>query len=245
MRSKKLREPPGMEYTKEGRFYKRGRDGKEMVWIPGGTFQMGDRWGNGDPNEKPVHTVTLEGFWMDVAEVTNEEFKKFVDATDYGAQGEWRDYYKEDGHPVVAVTWSDAVAYASWAGRRLPTEAEWEYAAGGPEHTKWSLGDEFDGSKYTWMDNQGNPTRPVASHPANGFGLYDMSGNVWEWCADWFSERYYANSPSMNPKGPPTGDFRVLRGGSWLNDEWYLRVANRLGFPPDNWGDVFGFRCVQ
>ncbi|MGQ9632169.1 MAG: PEGA domain-containing protein [bacterium] len=237
----KWKGPPGTEYTKEGRFYKRGKDGKEMVWIPGGTFQMGD----GDPDEKPVHTVTLDGFWMDTTEVTNAEFKKFVDEARYSPQGGWKYDSGKANHPAVNVTWNDAVAYARWAGKRLPTEAEWEYAAGGPEHTKWSLGDEFDGSKYTWMDNQGNPTRPVASHPANGFGLYDMSGNVWEWCADWFSERYYANSPSANPKGPSSGTYRVLRGGSWYDFERSLRVACRLRYGPTRWIVNGGFRCAQ
>jgi len=225
--------PSGTEYVKDGRYYRRGQDGKEMVWIPGGTFTMGSNDGASD--EKPPHQVTVNGFWIDVTEVTNAEFRKFRSSWSY-------DSGKAD-HPAVNVAWNDAVAYCKWAGKRLPTEAEWEYAAGGPEHYKWSLGNTFDASKYSFNKSG---TEPVGSYPANGYGLYDMSGSVSEWVNDWYDENYYRNSPSNNPQGPSSGTYRVLRGGSWYGiDPGNLRAAGRLRAYPDFRLASVGFRCLQ
>jgi len=228
--------------------FKLGKDGKEMVWIPGGRFLMGDRWGDGRPDEKPVHPVKVDGFWMDTTEVTNAEFKKFVDATGYKVEGRWRYDPDRPNYPAQYVSWNDAVAYAKWADKRLPTEAEWEYAAGGPNHYKYSLGNTFDPNKYSGSKSKSVEPEPVASYPPNGFGLYDMSGNVWEWCNDWYDSNYYTKSPFDNPKGPSTGEQRVLRSGSWSElPSKSLRVAIRQGFSPDGMFDAigFGFRCVS
>ena len=309
----------------------------EMVWISAGTFVMGSE--EGQPDEKPTHKVTVNGFWMDRTEVTNEQFERFVKAAHYvtiaerkpdpkdfpgvpaeklvagsivfkapslaevnrqraaeglDAVGEiplenhflwwtyvpganWRhpdgprsDIEGREKYPVVHISWDDAAAYASWAHKRLPTEAEWEYAArGGLAEMKYVWGSEQKpGGK--WLANiwQGRfPTEntgedgfrtlaPAASFPANGHGLYDMSGNVWEWCADWYLPDYYANSSTDNPRGPDTSFDpnepgvmkRVQRGGSFLCSDLYCigyRPSARMKSTPDTGLSHSGFRCVK
>lgn len=228
--------------------FKVGKDGKEMVWIPGGTFQMGDRWRDGRPDERPVHSVTVNGFWMDTTEVTNAEFRRFIEATESEVEGSWKYDPDEPNYPAQYVSWNDAVAYAKWADKRLPTEAEWECAAGGPNHHKYSLGNTLDLNNYSGSKTRSTKPEPVASHPANGYGLYDMSGNVWEWCNDWYDKDYYSKSPSNNPQGPIDGQERVLRSGNWGHvPSSCLRVPLRQGFSPDGMFDLlgFGFRCVS
>ncbi|MGQ9632441.1 MAG: formylglycine-generating enzyme family protein [bacterium] len=230
--------------------FKVGGDGKEMVWIPGGTFEMGDRWGDGAPDERPAHTVKIDGFWMDTTEVTNDEFQRFVESSGHKVEGSWKYDPKRANYPAQFVSWNDASAYAEWAGKRLPTEAEWEYAAGGPNHRRWSLGDTFDPTKYN-IPKEGErfELKPVASYPPNGFGLYDMSGNAWEWCADWYDAGYYAKSPKDNPRGPESGEYKVLRGGTDPHQfgEKKLRVSLRFWFSPDGTFDMLGlgFRCAS
>lgn len=165
-------------------------------------------------------------------------------------------------HPVVHVTWNDAVVYAEWAGKRLPTEAEWEYAArGGLEQARFAWGDELtpDGEHLCniWQgtfpdvnteEDGFTGTSPVGAFPANGYGLYDVAGNVWEWCADWFSADHHAEAPRENPHGPPTGTTRVMRGGSYLCHASYCnryRVAARSRNTPDSSTGNLGFRCVR
>jgi sulfatase modifying factor 1 len=273
-----------------------------MVWVPGGEFTMGTTGDLGWPDEKPAHRVRVDGFWMDETEVTNAQFRAFVEATGYVTTAEkppdveellrqrppgtlpppetprpgslvfvptggpvklddptqwwkwtegadWRhpegpgsSIDGKDDHPVVHVSWDDAVAYARWAGKRLPTEAEWEFAARGG----------LDGKPYVWRDEPFSPekpqaniwqgefpwkntaldgherTAPVKSYAANGYGLYDMAGNVWEWCADWYDYRLYQRRAGggavVNPQGPersynPARPFmpeRVQKGGSFL-----------------------------
>lgn len=230
--------------------FKMGKDDKEMVWIPGGTFEMGDRWGDGGLDERPVHTVRLDGFWMDVTEVTNDEFQRFVVATDYKVEGTWKYYPEKANYPAQFVSWNDAAAYAKWAGKRLPMEAQWEFAAGGPNHYRWSLGDTFNPNKYNIpRGGEKFEPKPVASYPSNGFGLYDMSGNVWEWCGDWYDPNYYAKSPRDNPSGPETGQYKVIRGGTDPHQfaEKKLRVSLRLWFSSDGMFDMLGigFRCAS
>jgi formylglycine-generating enzyme required for sulfatase activity len=197
-------------------------------------------------DEKPVHTVYLKAFWVDQIEVTQAQFKKFVRAENYSANacGDGDDY------PVACVSWYDAQAYCDWAGRRLPTEAEWEKAArGGLEGKAYPWGDEAplcapgaqNGAQYDSCNGQ---TVPVKTFAANGYGLYDMAGNVWEWVADWYQSDYYANSPSRNPLGPEVGSHRILRGGSWSYNVNYLRVAYRHGDLPEYSASNIGFRCV-
>jgi formylglycine-generating enzyme required for sulfatase activity len=226
--------PPSQQIT--------GKDGALMVPIPAGDFQMGS---NDYDNEKPIHTVYLDAFYIDIYEVTNAQYKKFMDATGHKAPYCWNDSkFNAPNHPVVGVSWDNAVAYAKWAGKRLPTEAEWEKSArGGLVGKKYPWGDilTHDDANYSGKGGKDKweQTSPVRSFAPNGYGLYDMAGNVWEWCEDWYSNNYYANSPKSNPKGPGSGKWRVLRGGSWYDsDDDDLRVA-------DGCGDAVGFRCVQ
>jgi len=224
-----------------------GQDGTPMALIPEGEFQMGSNY---DETEKPIHTVYLDAFYMDAYEVTNAQYKKFVDVNpqwikdqideryhdgNYLKHWSGNDYPSGEGdHPVRHVSWYAAQAYAEWAGKRLPTEAEWEKAArGGLVGKKYPWGDglihdhtNYDGTggRDIWMG-----TAPVGSFPPNGYGLYDMAGNVREWCADWYDENYYEDSPSENPTGPDWGIVRVKRGGSYQVDysDQDLRVAWR------------------
>jgi formylglycine-generating enzyme required for sulfatase activity len=232
-----------------------GKDGAEMVLIPAGEFQMGS---NDYDNEKPVHTVYLDAFYMDKHEVTNAQYRRFVQATGreepvgYGyVNGEWKGGFKPwsdenfnaDDQPVVCVSWEDARAYAEWAGKRLPTEAEWEKAArGGLVGKKYPWGDNIthDDANYagTGGKDRWEYTAPVGSFAPNGYGLYDMAGNVWEWCADWYDSGYYT--------GPSSGTSRVLRGGSWYSYiDFNLRVASRLNLEPSFTRNYVGFRCVE
>ena len=246
-----------------------GNDGAPMVLIPAGEFQMGSN--NGENDEKPVHTVYVDAFYMDVYEVTNAQFKAFVDANPQWRKDQiprkyhggsylyhWSgNHYPngKDNHPVVYVSWYAAMAYAQWAGKRLPTEAEWEKAArGGLQGQTYPWGNTIDASQANYGRNPGSTTS-VGSYGANGYGLYDMAGNVWEWCVDVYQENFYAVSPPRNPVSggsiaPPyltdqTNSSRVLRGGSWLNDALYLRVAYRYWNSPTNTCGNFGFRCAR
>ena len=242
------------------------RTTNDMMYIEGGTFQMGSN--DGEDDEKPVHTVTVDGFYMDKYEVTNEQFCKFLNKKGKHKEGfffkkTWLDikrgsckiekgikYRPKKGfenHPVIEVTWYGAKAYAEWAGKRLATEVEWEYAARGGDKSR---GYKYSGSnnpgEVAWYeDNSGGKTHPVWQKKPNELGLYDMSGNVWEWCSDWYGEDYYRKSPSKNPTGPESGSTRVLRGGSKGNDEYDVRAAIRGSNPPTNSDDYVGFRCVR
>lgn len=295
-----------------------------MAWIPAGTFVMGsDAPGMGDA--LPFHEVSVDGFWMDATEVTNEQFARFVEATKYVTVAEkaidpkeypnvpkeklvpfsavfkapdhevnlrdhlqwwerrdgasWRQpegpgssLHGREKHPVVHVAYEDAVAYAKWAGKRLPTEAEWEWASwGGQERRKYLWGDELKpGGKWQANVWQGKFPRensaedghvtsaPVGSYPPNGYGLFDMSGNVWEWCSDWYRFDYYRASPRSNPQGPrqaealdpaePQVPKRVQRGGSFMCSDLYCvrylpgtRGKGEPGAPAFH----VGFRCVK
>jgi formylglycine-generating enzyme required for sulfatase activity len=309
-----------------------------MVWIPGGEFTMGTDSDLGWADEKPAHRVRVDGFWMDETDVTNAQFRAFVEATGYVTTAEkpldveeimrqvepgkappskeklapasmvftptkgpvsitrrddWRQWWRwipganwkhpegpdstldgKDDHPVVQVSWDDAVAYANWVGKRLPTEAEWEFAARGG----------LDGKPYAWGDDppsdtnlraniwQGNfpyqnsaadgyeRTSPVKAFKPNGYGLYDMSGNVWQWCADWYDRDLHRKrvgvGAAVNPKGPersydpgqPYTPQRVQKGGSFLCNDAYCtryRPSARHGCPPDTGMSHLGFRCVK
>ena len=229
-----------------------GPSNARYAWVPAGTFQMGcvPQDAECDRDEKPRHPVTLSrGFWMKETEVTVGEYRGFARATGRG-MAPAPSFSQRDDHPVVNVTWDDATAYCRWAGGRLPSEAEWELAARGGR----------DGAKYPWggaiSHNDANydgtsdrdrweETAPVASFAANGFGLFDMVGNVWEWVADWHDSGYYARSSAADPTGPSWGSFRVLRGGSWSYNSWILRVSYRSRFDPSDWSDGRGFRCAR
>ena len=228
------------------------KGGSEMVLIPSGSFEMGDHFDGGDEDELPIHEVELDAFYMDAYQVTVGQFKQFIEDSgyDYDDWDSVAEYSPGDEFPMVYVSWNDATAYAKWAGRRLPTEAEWEYAArGGLTGKRYPGGDHVShddanydgiGGKDKWSE-----CAPVGSFEANEYGLYDMAGNVWEWCQDWYGEDYYSNSPAKNPPGPSTGSYRVLRGGSWASTVDNLRVAYRRnhGSPAGRYAN-YGFRCV-
>ena len=242
-------------------------DDVEMVLIPTGEFEMGSN--DGDDDEKPVHTVFVDAFYIDIYEVTNAKYRKFIQATGHAESTYWNNSkYNQPNQPVVGVSWYDAMAYAQWAGKRLPTEAEWEKAArGGLVGKRYPWGDEAPNEGGTYRANYGpgddgkadgyEYTAPVGSYPANGYGLYDMSGNVWEWCMDEYQADFYSKSPRTNPiAGAANLDeminnftnvksWRVLRGGSWNGINNYVRVANRGWFSPGSRVVTFGFRCVS
>ena len=226
------------------------KDGAEIAYIPAGSFEMGDHLDNMS-SALPVHTVTLDGFYMDKAEVTVGQFKAFLADSSYswgGGNINWDSVNAKsptDDHPMVYVNWDDAVAYAEWAGKRLPTEAEWERATrGGLAGKRYPWGDEIDNTKANYASNVGTTT-VAGSYPANGYGLYDVAGNVWEWCQDWYASDYYTSSPATNPPGPDTGSYRGLRGGGWRHATITLRVAYRSFSTPNNRDYFLGFRCVS
>ncbi len=219
-----------------------------MVLIPGGEYLIGSN--KGEEDERPVHPVILDPFYIDAREVTNADFARFVAATGYQAEGLWQRYSENgrDSHPAVAVTWNDASAYAKWAGKRLPTEAEWEAAArGGANPSLYPNGDQLlpEDATFGFLFEEDPQTTPVGSHPPNRIGLYDMAGNVWEWCADYYAADAYSSAPTKNPTGPERGATRVVRGGSWNDRAEVLRVANRLEMTPSLIGPIFGFRCAK
>jgi len=226
-----------------------------IVLIPAGSFQMGSEEGGSD--EKPVHTVQISSFYMDKYEVTNGEYKKCVDAgycrAPYESKSPTRSSYygnrTYDNYPVIYVDWTQAKAYCEWKGGRLPTEAEWEYAArGGLSGAKYPWGDAIKGSDANYFDSgdsEDNDTTAVGGYAANGYGLYDMAGNVWEWVSDWYEENYYKSSPSSNPPGPDSGTYRVVRGGSWLHNAFVIRVSYRYRLDTSYRSSFGGFRCAR
>ena len=239
-----------------------------MVLIPAGEFQMGSY--DGQDDEQPLHTVYVDAFYMDRYEVTNAQYKAFVDANPQWQKDYIPDKYHnghyllfwssnsypsgKGNHPVVDVSWYAAMAYAEWAGKRLPTEAEWEKAArGGLVGKKYPWGDIIDANKANYGRNVGSTTPvPVGSYEPNGYGLYDMAGNVWEWCIDEYDD--YPRSTRRNPVADWVGnDFshvqtntsRVLRGGYWRNSAQDVRVANRNWGTPTLTSGFIGFRCAR
>ena len=202
-----------------------------MVLIPAGSFEMGDS--KNEPEEwmedaRPEHTGTLDAFYMNAYEVTNAQYSQFVRATEGYRKAEYwdDDDLNQANQSVVGVSWNDATAYAEWVGKRLPTEAEWEHAArGGLEGQRYPWGNKitYDNANFSGTGgiDQWDKCSPVGSFAANGYGLYDMAGNVWEWCQDRFADAYYIDSPVNNPQGPETGGHRVLRGGSWSTNTTY------------------------
>ena len=234
------------EFVRAGLTKKKNeQDGKEMMLVPAGEFLMGgtDADKDAQPNEKPQHTVYLDAYYVSREPVTNAEYKKF--------KSSWDIPKGKENHPVVNVSWDDAVAYCEWAGGRLPTEAEWEKAASWDEAKKikrvYPWGDTFDKNKCNSQESGIGDTTPVGKYSPHGdsfYGVSDMAGNVWEWCADWFDANYYASSPRENPQGAATGQYRVLRGGSFSNEASNVRCARRLRYPPDNRFPDIGFRVV-
>ncbi len=248
----------------------RQKDGMKMVLIPGGKFMMGSN--DGDYDEKPVHDVYVDSFYMDEHEVTNEQYCKFLNAISVKVYGkDWRDSSGKNliyngpslkieksgnrfkpkagykNHPVIDVYWAGAKAYAEWVGGRLPTEAEWERAArGGLVGKKYPNGNSIshDDANYegTGGKDRWEQTAPVKSFAPNAYKLYDMAGNVYEWCSDYWNADYYSKSPKNNPTGPSSGSYHVIRGGSWWDDSNRARCGFRLYYYFSY--DLVGFRVL-
>ena len=219
-----------------------------MALIPAGEFQMGS---DGTGDNSPRHAVRLRAFYMDRCEVTNAEYQEFCKATGvsppiFWGMDQFRCGPKYPDYPVVGVTWGSAMDYATWRGKRLPTEAEWECAArGGLAGMKYVGGDSLDATKVNFTRSGHKGSLPVGSLPPNGFGLYDMAGNVQEWTADRYDADYYKTSPPEDPKGPEHGRFRVFRGGGWYTGPGCMGVDARNAMP-SNWEDFnVGFRCAR
>ncbi len=220
-----------------------GKDSVAMVLIPGGSFVMGSS--SGYPDEQPGHEVYIDAFYIDINEVTNAQYEKFFDETGYLQPDFWFPEIDSPDEPVVGVAWQDAVAYATWAGKRLPTEAEWEYAArGGNVKTKYPWGNEPD-ETFEFANLNSFGIAPVKSFKPNGYGLYDMIGNVWEWCSDWYNKDYYTTSPDRNPQGPADGKSKVLRGWAWHSNPYHATVTKRYHSHPSSKSYSYGFRCVK
>ena len=233
----------------------------ELVRVPAGEFLMGSdpaKDSSAQDGEKPQHRVTLAEFYIGRYKVTNAQYAAFVQATGRGAPDHWENSSvpagKED-HPVVYVSWDDAVAFTQWLGEEndlafgLCTEAEWEKACRGTNGLIYPWGDAFDASKANTSESSVGTTTPVGTYSPAGdspYGVADVSGNVWEWVADWYAGDYYQTSPAENPQGPETGGFRVLRGGSFYDDGRGARCAGRNYYNADFRYDVYGLRvCVS
>jgi formylglycine-generating enzyme required for sulfatase activity len=240
-----------------------------MIWIPAAKFSMGS---NPDhvqqaaewckcgkrqfEDEQYMHEVQVSGFYIDKYEVTNRQFQAFADATGYRTDAEkkneaqtWRTEYTagKDSHPVVWMSWNDAHAYCEWAGKRLPTEAQWEKAARGTDARLWPWGNNWDNELLNSGEGGRGATVPVGSFAdgASFYGAMDMAGNVWEWVNDWYEAGYYQSGVTTDPQGPEGGVDRVLRGGGYNNGLHDVRVANRhkggqAGYAPDH-----GVRCAR
>lgn len=230
-----------------------------MVFVPGGEFLRGRSYDWADtrlawyPNplkdDTPVRKVNVNPFYMDMAEATNERYRAFTKATRRKVPYHW---FKgeipksKEQHPVVNVSWDDAVAFCAWEGKRLPTEAEWERASRGlVEGRMYPWGDSNPTAKLAVYGSDGGPSA-VCSKERNYFGLCDMIGNVWEWTADWYDRNYYEVAPDRDPPGPAQGIYRTLRGGSWFDQPTlFLTCSYRSWARPSERSPTIGFRCVR
>ncbi len=214
------------------------------VYIPGGKFVLGSDSGNED--ETPQQEMVLSAFNIDLYPVTNAEYKAFVSASGHAAPRHWKDGTPAAGlenHPVVWVTWADAEAYCAWAGKRLPTELEWEKAARGDDGRQYPWGDVFDAALCNSKESNIKTTSPVGNYPqgVSPYGLFDIAGNVWEWTADWY-EGYRGTLYELSRYGQ---QFRVLRGGSWYDGQDQVRTTTRKSFDPNQGFSTIGFRCAE
>lgn len=240
-----------------------GKDGVPMVLVPAGPFPMGvppgDRDGGRD--EYPRHQVDLDAFYIDKYEMTNGQYGQFVKETSHRvpqnpknpARNLWQGSLVTESlakRPVINVDWHDAEAYCKWAGKRLPTEAEWEKAARGTDDRRFPWGNVEPTNKHLNFNQQwiGEKTlMPVGSYETgkSPYGAYDMAGNVWEWVADWYDPMYYEKSPPKNPKGPETGTDKVLRSSSWAVETPLVRIFTRVKSDPTIRNESTGFRCAM
>ncbi|MFQ5612185.1 MAG: formylglycine-generating enzyme family protein [Anaerolineae bacterium] len=231
-------ETPEPTPTPEGPVFRGG----PMVEIPAGPFTMGAD--DSEPNEGPAHEVDLPAYLIDQFEVTNADFAVFIEDSGYAAEGDWQSKFGDgkENHPVVKVTFNDATAYCEWAGKRLPTEAEWEKAAQGPDGLRFPWGNEYDESKFNGKASGLRGTVAVGSfgEGVSGYEVFDMAGNVWEWVdAPYIG---YPNSTFEDPQYSP--EFRVTRGGGWFDEEAQVKTTNRSGSVVALANDDVGFRCA-
>jgi formylglycine-generating enzyme len=238
----------------------------EMILIPCGDFLMGSAPGEGNSDEYPRHSVYIDNFYIDKYKVTNENYLVFLNNQQISDVGEWiniediRCLIEKTGnfytvrkgygnYPVIGITWYGADAYARWAGKRLPTEAEWEKAARGTDCRIFPWGMKWDSSKCANSCPGGvGMLMPSGSFPggASPYGVMDMAGNAWEWCSDWYDRNYYARSPYNNPAGPSKGSYKVIRGGSWFySTPSIFRCSGRTGKDVKCRLINIGFRCVK
>ncbi len=242
---------------------RKGKDGAPMILIPAGPFLMGSN--DGLPNERPEHTVTLSAYYIDQFEVTAGRYQKFIESAKRHVPPTWDDEAAQalSDYPAVGMSWTDAVAYCKWAGRRLPTEAEWEKAARGTDGRRYPWGhmqpfvDIANYNRGLWVSeavtlvpvNSGLEGMSVRHGLKEGgkssYGLFHMAGNAAEWVADWYDREYYQKSPDKNPTGSATGEKRVIRGGSWADLPIALRVTARFSAEPDFEDRTIGFRCAM
>lgn len=231
-----------------------------MVLVPAGSFTMGSE--AGEPDERPIHVIGLDDYYIDKYEVTNAQYSKCVNALVCDLPNPTRLYTSTRlaNHPLVFVSWDMAETFCEWRGARLPTEAEWEKAARGTGLLSYPWGNKFDGNLLNFCDinctrtganrsynDHHDDTAPVGTYEGgkSPYGVYDMAGNVLEWVADWYARDYYANSPNMDPLGPDSGTYRVLRGGSWINNMDNVRTYVRAFLSPTAAYNYVGFRCAK
>ena len=240
---------------------------EDMVLIPAGEFIMGTDSEGANADQKPAHTVYLDAFYIDKHEVTNAEYEEFILSGGYKSKKLWtkkgwnfiqnnqiqaplkyrqNKISTEPDQPVIGVSWYEADAYAKWARKRLPTEAEWEKAAKGTEGHVYPWGNEIDFSKLNYFPHV-TRVLAVGNFPqgASPYGVMDMAGNVWEWTTDWYSESYYGSLPRTNPKGPGNGEYRVLRGGAWDSIRCQLQCTYRYYEKESHQNYTIGFRCAK
>ncbi len=241
----------------------------EMVLVPAGDFKMGDNFGDGESRERPVHTVYVDAFYIGKYEVTNAQWRAFRDDPAYPESvlpkdqvPYWNDAKNHgggtpdsDNYPVLGINWDGATAYCKWLSAktgqnyRLPTEAEWEKAARGTDQRRYPWGNQIDRSYANYTGSKPFDTGEVVGHYPKGaspYGAMDMAGNVMEWCQDWYARDYYSVSPKKNPKGPDTGAYRVLRGGTFFEDGFDLRsYARTAAWPSVQSHRMIGFRVAR
>ena len=224
----------------------------DMVLVPAGEFSMGSP--EGDPDEKPAHKVLINAFFMDKYEVTVKQYAAFLQESGGDRPSEWKTMNKtaNQNRPVMGVDWAEAARYCKWAGKRLPTEAEWEKAARGTDGRLYPWGNDpptplhANYGKKEWNNHEALVPVGTLEAGKSPYGIYDMAGNVWEWVSDWYDNDYYKHSPAESPAGPPTGGFKVIRGGSWNTSARNLRAADRYFDPPSFRSQyVPGFRCAK
>ena len=241
----------------------KGQDGAPMVLIPAGPFTMGSN--DGLPSERPEHSVTLDSYYIDQFEVSMQLYGAFLLAAKHDAPSTWDDEAATavGDRPAVGMGWADAAAYCAWAGKRLPTEAEWEKAARGTDGRRYPWGhmqpfvDIANYNRGVWVSEavtlvgvaggvEGMSVRHGLKEGGKSpYGLHHMAGNAAEWVSDWYDREYYTKSPEKNPTGPPNGEKKVLRGGSWADLPVALRVSARMSAEQDFQDRTIGFRCAK